>query len=524
VLERSVAEIYGADGAPTRAQPQRLARPLLQYWLIAVQVPLLVLGALFPLRYLFAHVSRDYGEGWSAYWSRAAIGEAGGIGRGQLYSLSHEMITNNYPPLYFLTVGHLGQWLGDPLIAGRLVSVAGLGATSVLCGVVVWRLGRSRLWAVFAGLLVLDYAVFPFNHFLAVNNPQWLAQATMLLAVVPLLTPQTSGKISRPALVVSALCVGLTLLIKHNVLAWPLAVTLWLGLRDRRALAIWLMLGAMIAAAAGVGLYAAYGRDVFVEILGYTRHASLSGGLDGLIDTATFAPLLIAAWVGGRAECADPRWLLLTLYTAIAVGLGLVQRFGAGVVDNAHFEAIIAAILLACAALGHAQSRRFAGTISQKHCNVLSVLMLGPLLISWPITGADRLRDMAHEAALERQYGAVIQDVRARRGAVLCEDLAVCFWAGKPMALDFFSYGQKLRSHTSPAALEAMIAHQGAGAIVLDLSHPKQPDAGRLPLPLPVLIHHNYQMVREVPGLIEELVPRDPAPRADAGMLAANRR
>ena len=138
--------------------------------------------------------------------------------------------------------------------------------------------------------------------------------------------------------------------------------------------------------------------------------------------------------------------------------------------------------------------------------------MLAPLIVSWPITVGERWRDMVHEAEVERGYGAVIADVRAKPGPVLCEDLAVCFWAGKPMALDFFAYGQKLRSGTSPAALETMITTQRPAAIVLDLAHPKRPDKARLPLPLPVLMHHYYKVVRVVPGYIEELVPAEPTP------------
>ena len=491
----------------TAADTQPLARAQWQLWLIVLQVPLLVLGVLFPLTHLFTHVARDYGEGWSAYWAQVAV-----VAPGQLYA-PHAMLANNYPPLSFLLAGHLGALVGDPLIAGRLISVAALAATAGLSGLAVWRLGRSAVWAAMAVLLVLDYAVFPFNHFFAVNNPQWLAQAFILLAIMPLL----GGPICARALVLSGLGVGLTLMTKHNVLAWPIAVTVWLVLgyktaQSRRLLAVWVGLGLAIGGAAVAGLYAAYGADIFTAILGFTRKADLSGGFDGLVDTVTFAPLLIAAWLGARAAKADPRMRLLALYTAIAVALGMAQRFGAGVVDNAHFEAIIASIILACAGLGAARTGALGAVISAKRQNWLSVLMLVPLIVSWPITGGDRWHDMVHETEVERTYGAVIADVRAKPGPVLCEDLAVCFWAGKPMALDFFAYGQKLRSGTSPAALETMITTQAPAAIVLDLAHPKRPDKARLPLPLPVLMHHCYKAVRVVPGYIEELVPAEPTP------------
>ena len=483
----------------------------MQLWLIAVQVPLLAIGSLFALTHIFTRVSRDYGEGWAAYWARVAVDTPN-----QLYSLSHGMVSNNYPPAYFLLTGYFGRIFGDPLIVGRIVATGGLVATAGLCGAAVWRLGRSARWATMAGLLVLGYAVFPFSNFFGVSNPQWLAEALIVLAILPLL----GERVTFGALLLSAAALSSALMIKHNVLAWPIAVTVWLALRDRVAMFRWLASGVAIGIVATATFYIVFGPTVFGAILGYHRTIDLAGGRDGLVDTLVFSPLLIAAWAGWRAYGRDPRWRLLGLYTAIATMMGLVEHLGAGVIDNAHFEAIVAAITLGCASLGRVRGGRSDPPIGGKVVDRLNLLMLLPLLLSWPVTVRNSLRAAAREPAVERSYAALLADVRRAHGPVLCEDLALCFWAGKPMTLDFFSYGQMLRTGADPAPLEAMIAARAPAIIVLTLRPQRGADHTRLPTPLPEMIHHYYAVKRTVPGYLAELVPITAAAAAEQSATA----
>jgi len=62
-----------------------------------------------------AHVPLDPNEGWNAYLAHAAVTGA------PLYPQG--LMVNNYPPLSFYIVGALGTITGDPIVAGRLVSL-----------------------------------------------------------------------------------------------------------------------------------------------------------------------------------------------------------------------------------------------------------------------------------------------------------------------------------------------------------------------------------------------------------------
>src|SRR5215469_3986319 len=70
------------------------------------------------------HVPLDPNEGWNAYHASAAIA------RRNPYPPAESFLVNNYPPFSFYVIGIIGLWLGDNIVAGRLVSLA---AFVVLC-------------------------------------------------------------------------------------------------------------------------------------------------------------------------------------------------------------------------------------------------------------------------------------------------------------------------------------------------------------------------------------------------------
>ena len=57
--------------------------------------------------------------------------------------------------------------------------------------------------------------------------------------------------------------------------------------------------------------------------------------------------------------------------------------------------------------------------------------------------------DFAVQAASEIDF------VRGRPGPALCEDLAVCYWAGKPLEVDYFNVQQ--RSRREPWRVDALV-------------------------------------------------------------------
>src|SRR5437762_810218 len=99
-----------------RGSPKRLWREGGALVAIVSVVALASLPAIVAVvRTIPLRVSLDANEGWNAYHAVAAFG-------GGLYPRQPQFFFNNYPPLSFYLVGAAGRWIGDPIVAGRLVA------------------------------------------------------------------------------------------------------------------------------------------------------------------------------------------------------------------------------------------------------------------------------------------------------------------------------------------------------------------------------------------------------------------
>jgi hypothetical protein len=95
----------------------------------------------WPVYRAFLNIEIENNEGWNAYFADAAMG------RMPLYPSSGQLITNNYPPLSFYIVGLAGRFIGDPVLAGRLLSLVAVVAIAMAIALCVRRLGGSGVAA-----------------------------------------------------------------------------------------------------------------------------------------------------------------------------------------------------------------------------------------------------------------------------------------------------------------------------------------------------------------------------------------
>ena len=478
--------------SPAPRPAMRTAAPL------AFLALVILAGMIVPALLLLQHVALDYGEGWNAYWSQIAA-----TAPGRLYPDGGALVSNNYPPGYFFLVGSIGQLTGDALIAGRWVAAASLGLAALLAGGCVWRVSRSMPAALGGGLLVLLYATYVFNRFLFANNPQWLAEGLILAALYPLLR---KGPVDQRALGLAALGVTTAMLVKHNMVALPISVALWLGLTDRAALGRWIGLGLGLCALVAGLAYALWGPAIFTQIFLFDRTFSLEDGKDGLVDAALTLPLVLTAIALVRRSWLQGPFGLLAIYAGLATALGVVQRFGTGVCDNAQFEGLCALVVLACAALGHGMGGGVLRAGPRAFERWVALMALPGLVGCAPVL-AQRWEEWQAREATEAGFARIVADVRAARGSVVCENLAVCYWAGRPMGLDFFAYGQKLRRGHGSGAVRVMFESRVPEIVVRDLGFPLEGEQ-RLPADVTAAIARGYGVQSSVPGVVSELVRR----------------
>jgi len=436
---------------------------------------LVALLLLEPLLMIPLHVPLNYNEGWNAYFAARAVG----VAAGPLYP-ADGLAFNNYPPLSFYAVGALGRYgVGDMIVAGRIVAAASLLASAALVGTCVRRLGGDRRGGLVASGLLLFSATF-FREYVAMDDPQWLAHALMLGGLAVLLRDQARGRIPAGRVVAAALLVAAGGFVKHSLVGLPLAVTVWLALARPRVAATWLLAAVGSVAAGLLATVLLHGADAFADVLRHRRVFRAGRAARALGALAPLLPMLCVAGLGWRTRRRDDRAmpspgpsgglsagpspsLFAGLFVAISLLTGIVQRLGEGVNFNAHFETLIALCLAAGLAVSRVSAAGLAGRGRLGPAALATVAAL-PALALAPWLLARSWEQAAGRQALARSWQPVIERIRAAPGLAGCEMPSLCFWVGKPLAVDQFNLGQSLGAGGSIDGFDALARTHAFGA------------------------------------------------------------
>ncbi len=412
----------------------------------AILVGMLLAGPLLtiPLR-----IPINYDEGWNAAFDARAVLP----GLGPLYPGPDSLVFNNYPPLGFLVVGGLGRFVfGDMIVAGRVVALLALLAAGALTGLCVRRLGGTTGSAAAATLLLLLLAGSFYRGYVAMDDPQWLAQALMLGGLAVLLRGDIAGRLRGgglpwPQILVSALLMVAAGLVKHSLVALPAAATLWLLWLDRRAALVWTgAIGAGLASGLLI-TWASFGSAAFVDVLDHHRILRLRLLIHAAGGVAPLLPML-AVVVARRHPDRDGA-MLVTLFIGIAMLGGVAQRCGEGVNYNAHFETLVAL----CLGFGLAitptrgRARRLPGVGPATLCVFAALPVLGAM--PWSLPAA--WHDVAGRHTLQATWRPIIARLAAADGPVGCEMQSLCYWAGRPFTVDVFNLTQSALTRDAAA-------------------------------------------------------------------------
>ncbi len=368
---------------------------------------------------IFARVPLDPNEGWNAYHALAAMSGH------PLYPHAPAMMVNNYPPLSFYLIGALGKLTGDEIVAGRLVSLAAFLVMAPGLAALLRQRGASLLAGLFGGL-ALALTLLIGSDYVAMDDPQLLGHALQILGLV-LLTR------ARPAIFGAALLMAAGLFVKHNLVAMPLAAALWLAGQDRKA-AIRFVLTGLGAGVAGLLALQFLGRvDLLHEIFSprLTSFANFQTGLSHFLPWALL-PTAALLWLIARfPNDRDVRFV--ALYAVIAIVLGMVFSSGDGVDANVFFDAVIALALA-----GGLAFNRF-----EPLWVVLAYLFPLAALLVTNSNDSNFAFTAAFRAAAPRDIGFIAD----KPGPALCEDLALCYWAGKTASVDVFNMSEAFATH-----------------------------------------------------------------------------
>lgn len=407
-----------------------------------------------------AHAPLDYNEGWMAYHAASLS-----VGR-PLYPTPPRFFINNYPPLSFYVLAAIGWATGDPIAAGRALALA----TFIIVTLLLVRSARlmqcttAEAW--FGGGLFAAH-VLAFSNYAGINDPQFLAHAIAgagLLTMLP--APRTDRRIAA-----GGVLLALALFVKPNLVALPIAVVGWLLATDRRS--AWRLMAAFGACVAAglVACMAVYGPE-FVHQLSmpraYSIHESETESLRWLVQRMWFAGVLgFVVWRGRR----DQYLLLCAIYAVVSTAVGLAFLGGAGISRNVLFESDWAWGLSAAVCLNRV-ARDGGATANRARAMLVSGYMALPLVTAAALARPE-WRTAAYWVAPRKDAGIDAgRDVRflaERPGAVFCETLSLCFWAGAPPEVDLFTWGYRLRRGISrPEDLEDLLAAHYFAAVQLE--------------------------------------------------------
>jgi hypothetical protein len=448
----------------------------------------------FYLDRAFRMVHETNNEGWFAYFAERAV--HGGV----LYPGADELVMNNYPPLSFYVVGAAGLLIGDTILAGRLISVLALFVIAAILGFLVARAAGSRAAGGFtAAFFLILFSAYPGGR-IGLNDPQLLGHAVMLagLAVV-WLRPERFG-----ALFVAATIMVLGGLIKHNIIAAPLAVTAWAAWRGRDTLLRWLAAATLAALLGGAVLLVVWGLPALLSILS-PRQVSVMKLIEDTRRMLYLADIPLAAWLAMVALQRPDREVGLA---NALVGAGLVELIasagGHGVVANMAFDLVIGLSLALGLQVGRLPQTRAAA--------VLVAVLLFHVALVVPLEPVRILAGMAPgKATDEAKVRAAVAYIAAQPGPVLCFDPVLCWYAGKPFLFDRYNMGQQFAfgRRSEEELLGRVRQHEFAMVEMMqgELEGPETPIWARLAAALEVY----YERARSSDGYVF-LVPRPPAP------------
>ena len=415
---------------------------ILSIALLAIAVPGVTIGFDFE---------KSYNEGWNAYQAaRAAAGQV-------LYNGDPARLVN-YPFLSFYIIAWLKPLFGNVLLIGRGLNALSFAMTGVLSALIVRRLGGSGIGMLFGAACTLAFQSIQAQTWIAVDEPQMLAEALMLGGLLCYVSgPRTFCRLAGSALLFAA-----GGFVKQLLIAIPFAVTLDVLGNDRRRFVVWCLCGALAIIAFSALSSLVAGGDFWSEIFTPRIYHWSRLPYHGRKLLIAFKWPLVASLVYWLRS-PPPRYAaLMRGYGAAALLSGVVLSGMDGVASNIFLDFTVFMGMTCGLAL-----ERWRRALRGRAPGALTGAAL-PALLALPVL--TRLLPSLHPLF---NFAATMQDcrdqeadfqkakafLRVQTGAVLCENLLLCLESGKPLLVDPFNLrGEVLVGRVSQAAMTGEIA------------------------------------------------------------------
>jgi len=369
----------------------------------------------------------NYNEGWNAY-------HALDVANGE-FLYANDFTPLNYPPLSFVLVAALGLIVPDYLLIGRVAAVLSLLVIAAALGSVVFRMTGSRAGGLVTGLttIMLIAAVAP--TYVGADDPQLMAHAFLMCALAIYVSFRDEPRAGHVFVVAGLVCLGL--LIKHNPIAVPLAIT-WDIVRHRRSLLrTWLTALLVTGGSAALVLQIWFGNAVWEALLS-PRQITSRQWADVTFDTLRYSWIWVVALSGFMVRVTGDRQLgILTRLLIVAAATGALMAGGIGTYRNVYFDVFFALAMLVGAHLTGSSSKQSRSAVLL--AVVIIVTGAGWVRVRWP--SQERV-NAAYKVAVGTQESASV--LKTIPGPAFCQQPLVCYLAEKKFEYDAFLVTQRI--------------------------------------------------------------------------------
>jgi len=487
--------------SPTNASPASTkVRARSISWLLVwtcVAVTVLILSG--PVTASCFRFERNYNEGWNVYNAMTVAHHQ------LLYPPGYGWTAVNYPMLSFYLLGHLHRLTNDYLFTARAVSFLSLIGCAVLAGAIVRTLKGSWQAAILAGSYFVLLCCVKTTSYIAMDDPQMLAQVFFLAGFLLFLRDRTNLL----AIAASTLLFVIGGSIKQNPVEFPLAVLLELCLVSLPR-AAWFCLCGLVFAAIAVALNLHYGGPYFLhQILAHRDYSAhrLAYMLRAFLDQFKIAAYLILYAAFAFRKHPQRRIIVFLLLFSLAVGSFFSGSDG--VFLNVFFSAMLAsAILLGflwddAAPLPWHWARLFRKSYTAV---LLFLLSFAPWVASGHLNLVASLR---RDRARQQQFDQAVAFLQTRPGPALCVSLLQCGFADKTYIYDPFNALRFMHAGIlDPHVIATNLQHQAYGAVQLNEPVEKTP-LSLFPPIITAAIKDNYHLAFSN-GVGQIYVPNSP--------------
>ncbi|WP_130732653.1 hypothetical protein [Komagataeibacter xylinus] len=461
------------------------------YYILFFLILSSISAVLFPFFEIFTHIPLAQNEGWNAYQIDRVINPA----LGPLYpDPQNGLIFNNYPPLSFYIVGYFSKYVThDVMVAGRIVSFLFMTASCFLCSLCVKSLGGKPIGIILSFFIPFLYTALYFRWWFATNDPQWVSIFFVLISLFISINCMKSNKDDRYFYICLAAFFSVVAgTAKHNELSIPLSITIILFLYDRKIFYTWCISGIVFTALAFLCLDAILGHNMIEDVFFHPRVMSLSYLKSIQVSLGWMATLYIASIPCLFAMKDKKLRNVIAIIFTVCLVLGICQRAGEGVSDNAQIDTLIAlAIVIGMGVSIFPEKWQGYRTPSMI---LLTIVSIAPPAIKSITHLPGNIKKIQQIPAQQKRWDAIYNMISSDPRPSACRMLSICYWAGQPYTVDMFNLGQYLKLNGKNKIFHDMVENKEFGIIEYSYCSDKDCEIEKKALFQNAL--SNYHMIR----------------------------